>query len=199
MTMKAETMEEFAEDYMWFEKRLHNWFEQYSRSFQSASQEKKGEVLEKWLDAMKDFQEEIGDFLKDYEDSKNEVEEMAEWEAKSKADKERARAHGGITFGEMEEQFVMHNADSDWGEEAKGSNGPLTGVIVFTADSFDKPLPLEARSFRVSSECKAFHPLMSGYSIFGSSLDDKEKCVRLDTYMRDPEDPLKVDYCYLEK
>ena len=176
MTMKAETMEEFAEDYMWFEKRLHNWFEQYSRSFQRASQEKKGEVLEKWLDAMKDFQEEIGDFLKDYEDSKNEVEEMAEWEAKSKADKERARAHGGITFGEMEEQFVMHNADS-----------------------FDKPLPLEARSFRVSSECKAFHPLMGGYSIFGSSLDGKEKCVRLDTYMRDPEDPLKVDYCYLEK
>lgn len=41
--------------------------------------------------------------------------------------------------------------------------------------------------------------MMGGYSIFGTSLDGKEKCVRLDNYMRDPVDPMKVDYCYLEK
>jgi len=199
MTMKAETMEEFAEDYMRFEDSIHQRFTDFDRAFHHALPERKSVVLNRWKAALEDYQEWIGDLLENFKDMENEVEDEAEWKAKEDAEKERARAHGGITFDEMEEQFVMHNADSDWGEDAKSSKEPLMGVIVFTADSFDKPLPLEARSFRVSSECKAFHPLMSGYSIFGSSLDDKEKCVRLDTYMRDPEDPLKVDYCYLEK
>ena len=190
MTMKTETMEEFVKNYMRFEDSLHQRFVDFAHAFQYALPERKGEVLKRWQAAFKDYQEWIGDILHDFELSKNEVENEAEWRAEEDADKERARAHGGITFDELEEHFVMHNAEG---------GKPETAVIVFTEDSFDSPLPLEARSFRISSECKAFHPLMEGYSIFGTRLDGKDKSVRLDLYMRDPANLMKVDYCYLEK
>ena len=85
--------------------------------------------------------------------------------------------------------------------KASEENGEhINGVIVFTADSWDRMYPLESRSYLVSSDNKAFKSNMSGYSIFGTALDLSDCNVRLEAYMRDEKggkDGWKVDYCYL--
>ena len=76
----------------------------------------------------------------------------------------------------------------------------LTGCIVFTEDSFKKQYSLESRTYKVSSDNKAFIPGMGGYSIFGSALDGSDPCVRLESYMaaeHGGKDGWKVEYCYL--
>ncbi len=78
----------------------------------------------------------------------------------------------------------------------------LHGCIVFTEDSFDEVFPLEARTYGVSSNNKAFQPNMGGYSIYGASLDGTDPCVRLERYMAAEyggKDGWKVDYCYLKE
>lgn len=65
-------------------------------------------------------------------------------------------------------------------ERAKQS---VNGYIVFTADSFEKPYAEDARTYGVSSNNKAFQEGMGGYSIYGSSLDGTDPCVRLERYM----------------
>lgn len=76
----------------------------------------------------------------------------------------------------------------------------LKAVIVFTEDSFaTRDLPLDARSYVISNDNKAFIDGMGGYSIFGSSLDGEDRCVRLESYMkaeRGGENGWKVEYCY---
>ena len=76
----------------------------------------------------------------------------------------------------------------------------ITGVIVFSNDSWDRAYPLDSRSYIVSSDNKAFKPNMCGYSIWGTSIDKTDCNVRLEAYMRDEKggiDGWKVDYCYL--
>lgn len=76
----------------------------------------------------------------------------------------------------------------------------LTGCIVFTEDSFTEPYSLEARTYAVSSDNKAYQPNMGGYSIFGSAIDGSDPGVRLDWYMAAEHggaDGWRVDYCYL--
>ena len=78
----------------------------------------------------------------------------------------------------------------------------LTGFIVFTEDSFNKPYSLEARTYVVSSDNKAYQPNMGGYSIYGSAIDGSDPLVRLETYMaaeKGGKEGWKVDYCYMEE
>jgi len=76
----------------------------------------------------------------------------------------------------------------------------LAAHIIFTEDSFDKPYPLLSRTYRVSSDNKAFWPNMGGYSIFAYCLDKtSDQGVRLDWYMAEERDPggWKVRDCYI--
>lgn len=80
-----------------------------------------------------------------------------------------------VSYKELKEMF------SD--KERDGSGEHMTGCITFTADSYNKEYSEEARTYRVSSDNKAFKPNMSGYSIFGSSIDGSDRGVRLDSVM----------------
>ncbi len=80
------------------------------------------------------------------------------------------------------------------------SSGSLVGYIVFTEDSFDKPYPIDARTYMISSNNKAFQDGMGGNSIYGSSMDGEDICVRLDAYMADEhggKNGWKIERCYL--
>ena len=82
-------------------------------------------------------------------------------------------------------------------ERAKQS---VSGFIVFTADSFKKPYAEDARTYGVSSKNKAFQDGMGGYSIYGSSLDGTDPCVRLERYMaveKGSKDGWKIERCYM--
>lgn len=98
-----------------------------------------------------------------------------------------------MTYEEMASLFRQNESE---GKE------PLTGYIVFTSDSFEKEYSERERTYEVSSRNKAYMPNMSGYSIFGSSLDGGDKNVRLERYMWDEkagEDGWKIDHCYIKK
>lgn len=69
---------------------------------------------------------------------------------------------------------------------------PLTGVIVYSSDNWDKPYTETERSYRVSSRNNAFEYGKISNSIYGDCLDELEWGVRLDYYN------WKVDYCYME-
>lgn len=77
----------------------------------------------------------------------------------------------------------------------------VDGYIVFTADSFDQQYSLESRTYRVSSDNKAFQPNMGGYSIYGGSVDGTDPCVRLERYMADEhggKNGWKIERCYID-
>ena len=85
--------------------------------------------------------------------------------------------------------------------QAEKERNHTTGYIVFTADSFDKPYTEEQRTYVVSSNNKAFIDGMGGYSIYASSLDGSDKCVRLEAYMADEhggKDGWKIEKCYVK-
>ena len=97
-----------------------------------------------------------------------------------------------MTYGEMVSKFR---------EAERSGSGHLMGYIVFTEDSFDKPYPVEARTYAVSSNNKAFQPNMGGYSIYASSLDGSDPMVRLEGYMRSEkggEYGWKIERCYMK-
>lgn len=88
---------------------------------------------------------------------------------------------------------------SEFNDTEVSEGEKLFGVIVITEDSFNEEYSEEARSYVVSNSNKAFISGMGGYSIFGSSLDGMDECVRLDAYLeceRGGENGWKVDYCY---
>lgn len=76
----------------------------------------------------------------------------------------------------------------------------LNGVIVFKQNhSWKKEYSLEERSYVVSGTNKYFKSYMIGCSLFGTNLTKTDRGVRLDWYMKDEEDPWRVDYCYIYK
>ena len=75
---------------------------------------------------------------------------------------------------------------------------PITGYIVFTADSFDKDYSETSRTYGVSSNNKAYQSGMGGYSIYGSCLDGTDSCIRLEGYMRG-ENSWRIEKCYMFK
>ena len=92
-----------------------------------------------------------------------------------------------MTFAEMRSRFC--EAENEGKEH-------LSGYIVFTQDSFDKPYDERSRTYGVSSNNKAFQSGMGGYSIYGSCLDGTDPCVRLDGYMFG-ENAWKIEKCYM--
>lgn len=97
-----------------------------------------------------------------------------------------------ISYQELVNTFRKH--------EASYPKEHLLAHIVFTEVSFDKPYSLEARTYAVSSNNKAFQPNKGGYSIYGSSLDGTDLYVRLERYVNvehGGKDGWAVDYCYL--
>ena len=98
-----------------------------------------------------------------------------------------------VTYGELVSYFkAVENAKS---------RKRLSGYIVFTEDSFTAPYDERARTYAVSSNNKAFQPGMGGYSIYGSSLDGTDPCVRLEQYMaveRGGKNGWKIERCYVK-
>lgn len=96
-----------------------------------------------------------------------------------------------MTYNELKDKF----------RQAEREHKSTVGYIVFSADSFDKPYTEEQRTYVVSSNNKAFIEGMGGYSIYGSSLDGVDKCVRLEGYMAAEyggENGWKVERCYMK-
>lgn len=81
----------------------------------------------------------------------------------------------------------------------KPFNTDLTAHIVFSEESFTEPYSQLSRTYRVSSNNKAFYPYMSGYSIHASCLDGTDQGVRLDLYMAEEgnEGGWIVEDCYI--
>lgn len=102
-----------------------------------------------------------------------------------------------ITWKELCE--AMWNFNEGHGYKTKGNEKRLEGVVVFTEDSFAKPYTEKDRSYKFSSDNKAFLPNQLSNSIFANCLDEKDLGVRIDWYMHDKEMPWKVEYCYLLK
>ena len=100
-----------------------------------------------------------------------------------------------ITWSELEKAMWKFNEER--GYTTKGNKEKLEGIVVFTEDSFNKPFTINERSYHFTSDNKAFLPNQLGYSIFADCLDGKDIGVRIDWYMRDKENPWKVEYCYL--
>ena len=99
-----------------------------------------------------------------------------------------------MTYGEMVAKFREH--------ERSNPSTHLTGFIVFTEDSFDKPYSLESRTYKVSSDNKAYRPNMGGYSIFGWAIDGSDPGVRLERLMaaeKGGANGWQGDYCYMEE
>ena len=59
---------------------------------------------------------------------------------------------------------------------------------------------VESRTYAVSSDNKAFRPNMGGYSIYASSLDGSDPCVRLEQYMASEyggKNGWQIERCYM--
>ena len=100
-----------------------------------------------------------------------------------------------ITWSELEN--AMWKFNEEHGYTTKGNEKKLKGIVVFTEDSFRKPFTEFQRSYQFTSDNKAFLPNQLGYSIFADCLDGTDNGVRIDWYMRDTENPWKIEYCYL--
>lgn len=76
----------------------------------------------------------------------------------------------------------------------------LDGEITFSSlGDFEEADYTEIdRTYLISSNNKAFRPNMLGYSIFGSCLNGKDPCVRLDHYMRQKEAWVPGECCLLQ-
>lgn len=94
-----------------------------------------------------------------------------------------------LTYSELADRF--RNAESEGKKH-------LTGYIIFSQESFNKPYDEKSRTYAVSSDNKAFKAGLGGYSIYGSCLDGSDPCVRLDSYMRG-ENAWKIEKCYLKE
>lgn len=99
-----------------------------------------------------------------------------------------------ITYEELTRIFREH--------ERNDPETHISGAIVFAEDSFTEPYSLEARTYLVSSNNKAYRPNMGGYSIYGSAKDGSDPLVRLEGYMaaeKGGRNGWIVDYCYIEE
>lgn len=82
-----------------------------------------------------------------------------------------------MNYKELKKLFSDH--------ESSFPKSHLTGYITFSSfgPAETQDFPWEGRTYSVSSDNKAFQSKMGGYSIFGSSLDGTDPCVRLERFM----------------
>ena len=103
-----------------------------------------------------------------------------------------------LTYSEFSDRMREHNRENNI--KSKSYDEPLIGVIVINKNAFKEDFSLEERSYSVSSNNKAYIAGMNGYSIYGSSLDGTDICVRLDRYIKEENggaDGWEIDYCYI--
>ena len=99
-----------------------------------------------------------------------------------------------LTWNEFETLMYQHNVGNHITTKGQDKH-PITGIVVYKqGDYFKKEYTEKERSYRVSSNNKAFIPGQIGQSIFADCLDGIDIGVRLDWY-RD----WIVDYCYIEE
>lgn len=148
-------------------------------------------------DSLEAMQRTVGGDIEEYMPFEDEVAIICNEEGKVNGEPLNRAVYGeapeeDMTYGEMVSRF----------REAEKTGGvPLTGYIVFSADSFDKVYSEAERTYAVSSSNKAFMPRMGGYSIYGSSLDGSDKNIRLEQYMADEmggKDGWKIERCYMK-
>lgn len=97
-----------------------------------------------------------------------------------------------FSWGEFVSIMERHNIDNNITTKGVDKH-PLIGIVVYQQVSFTKEYSEKQRSYRVSSDNKAFIPGQIGSSIFGDCLDGIDIGVRLDWYN------WRVDYCYFEE
>ena len=98
-----------------------------------------------------------------------------------------------LTWNEFESLMYNHNVKNNITVKGQDEH-PLIGIVVYKQGNYFKKEYTELeRSYRVSSNNKAFIPGQIGYSIFADCLDNIDIGVRLDYY---PD--WIVDYCYME-
>lgn len=100
-----------------------------------------------------------------------------------------------LTYGEFKEAMWKFNTDKEKSEYKDREK--LYGVVVITADTFNRSYSEKERSYKTSNDQKAFLPNMISNSIFADCLDGKDLGVRLDWYINGQVDGWKVDYCYM--
>ena len=143
-------------------------------------------------DTLEAMQEVVGGDIEEYMPFEDEVAIICNEEGKVNGLTPNRAVYGEpqaveMTFAEMRSRFC--EAENEGKEH-------LSGYIVFSQDSFDKPYDERSRTYGVSSNNKAFQSGMGGYSIFGSCLDGTDPCVRLDGYMFG-ENAWKIEKCYM--
>ena len=108
-----------------------------------------------------------------------------------------------IREGEREVEMTYAELVSTFrAAERQGNGTHLTGYIVISEDSFDEPYSVEARTYAVSSNNKAFQPNMGGYSIFASAVDGSDPLVRLERYLAEEKGGTtgwKIERCYMKE
>ena len=93
-----------------------------------------------------------------------------------------------MEYKELERIFAAH--------EASQPKYHLDGYITFSnlGTHEDPDYTMYDRTYIVSSDNKAYKPNRLGFSIFGSCLNGHDPCVRLESYMRQPN---AVSYTHL--
>ena len=110
-----------------------------------------------------------------------------------------------ISYYELAQKFHDHNVSNKI--SCKGTDKhPIYGVIVFDRCNYEKSdISLENRSWRISSDNKAYIPDQLGYSVFGENLKNKDWCRfnsladAIKDQHGDQHGDLIVEYCYLEE
>ncbi len=104
-----------------------------------------------------------------------------------------------ITYQQLKQMLCDHN-DTENIEYKGQDENPLIGVVVFKADNWTEEYSLESRSYKVTSNNKAFIRSNAGYSIFANNLSGDD-FARLDRYMAEEDGGpggWRVDYCYIQ-
>lgn len=83
------------------------------------------------------------------------------------------------------EYLELHNRH-DW----------LKAVVVFTADSFSEEYSEAARSYEFDCFQRAFLPGEISSAVHGTSLDEREHCVRIDVFI---DQGWKIERCYISE
>ncbi len=84
-----------------------------------------------------------------------------------------------MNYSELKALFCKH--------ESENPSTHLTAYITFSSFGPEntKKYSWESRTYVVSSDNKAFQPNMGGYSIFASCLDNTDRYIRLENYMKE--------------
>ena len=147
-------------------------------------------------DTLEAMQETVGGYIEEYMPFDDEVAIICNEEGKMNG----AELNRAI-YSEPENVEMSYQQLKAYLRQAEKDRSHTVGYIVFTADSFDKSYTEEERTYVVGSNNKAFIEGMGGYSIYASSLDGSDKCVRLEAYMADEhggKDGWKIEKCYVK-